>query len=220
MINFSRIERNVDKLKILIVDDEALLRQGLRTMLEREDFVHAVFEAGDPDEFHKQINEQSFDIILLDVRLRQSSGLELLKSIKDHPSPPKVIAVTGLDGIELMINLLKSGVHGIVYKLDGYNEILKAMKAVSTSGTYFPDNILKIIHANAHRWDNIPPVVLSFQEKELLKAIAGGSTTKEIAADLKMTEATTETYRIRLMKKVGVPNTAALLAYAYRNGIL
>lgn len=210
----------MSKVNILIVDDEALLRQGLRSMLEKENFIQSIYEAGDPEEFHQQLEAHRIDIILLDIRLRKSSGLELLKTIQSHPSQPKVIAVTGLDGVELMINLLKSGVHGIVYKLDGYNEIIKSIKAMSTVGTYFPDNILKIIQANAGRWDNIPPVMLSFQEKELLKAIAGGSTTKEIADELKMSAATTETYRIRLMKKVGVSNTAALLAYAYRNGIL
>ena len=210
----------MNKLKILIVDDEALLRQGLRSMLEKEEFIQTIHEAGDAEEFQRELKEHSFDIILLDIRLRQSSGLELLKQIKDHPTQPKVIAVTGLDGIELMINLLKSGVHGIVYKLDGYNEIIKSIQAIASLGTYFPETILRIIQANANRWDNIPPVVLSFQEKELLKAIATGSTTKAIASELKMTESTTETYRVRLMKKVGVPNTAALLAYAYRNGIL
>jgi DNA-binding CsgD family transcriptional regulator len=66
----------------------------------------------------------------------------------------------------------------------------------------------------------VPPVVLSFQENELLKIIASGLTTKEMSVRLRMTEATTETYRTRLIKKLGVPNSAALLAYAYRNGIL
>lgn len=99
---------------------------------------------------------------------------------------PKVIAVTGLDGVELIINLLKSGVHGIVYKLDGYGEIVNAIKTISISGTYFPENILKIIQSNAQRWDDVPTTLLSFQEKELLKEIAKGATTKEIAEELKM----------------------------------
>jgi two-component system response regulator DegU len=79
---------------------------------------------------------------------------------------------------------------------------------------------LNVIQANAHRWDQVPPVVLNFLEKELLKAIASGLTTKEIASQLKMSDATAETYRIRLIRKVGVQNTAGLMAYAYRNGIL
>jgi DNA-binding NarL/FixJ family response regulator len=210
----------VTKLNILIVDDEALLRQGVRSMLEKEDFIQAIYEAESEEGFTKNLTENRIDIILLDIRLRKTSGLELLKILEGLPVRPKVIAVTGLDGVELIINLLKSGVHGIVYKLDGYGEIINAIKTISISGTYFPENILKIIQANAQRWDEVPTTLLSFQEKELLKAIANGATTKEIAEELKMSSSTAETYRIRLMKKLGVSNTAALLAYAFRNGIL
>ena len=102
----------------------------------------------------------------------------------------------------------------------GYSEILKAIRSVLDGGTYFPERITQIIRKNAHRWDTIPSVVLTDRERELLSSIAQGLTTKEIASLLKMSEATAETYRVRLMKKVGVNNTAALLAYAFNNGVL
>jgi DNA-binding NarL/FixJ family response regulator len=211
----------MDRINILLVEDEALLRDGLRALLKKEDFVNEVYEAYDLKTFNEQLIAHTIDVILMDIRLQGTNGMELLsllkKRNKDHP---KVIAVTGLEGVELMINLLKVGVHGIVFKLDGYLEILKTITAVLKSEGYFPERILKIIQTNAHCWDSVPPVVLSFQEKELLKAIASGMTTKEIAVSLKMTESTIETYRIRLIKKVGLTNTAALLAYSYRNGIL
>ena len=133
---------------------------------------------------------------------------------------PKVIVVTGLEGVELIVNLLKSGVGSITFKLDGYGEVLKAIKSVLSGGTYFPERITQIIRKNAHWWDQIPPVMLTNREKELLSTIAQGFTTKEIASLLKMSEATVETYRIRLMKKVGVQNAAALMAFAFNNGIL
>jgi DNA-binding NarL/FixJ family response regulator len=208
------------KINVLIVDDEVLLRQGLRSMLEKEEFIDEIFEAEDEATFTNLLISQKIDVVLLDVRLRKTNGIELLQKTKSIKSKPFVIALTGLDGIEVILNLLKSDVHGIIYKLDGYNEVLKAIKCVQSTGSYFPENILNIIRSNANRWEHVPPVLFSFQERELLKAIAGGSTTKQIAAELKMTPSTTETYRTRLMKKVGVPNTAALLAYAFRNGLL
>lgn len=210
----------MNKINILIVDDEALLRQGLSALLEKEQFINSIYQAEDEQTFITQLSANRIDIILLDIRLRKTNGLELLKKLQSHDQSPKVIAVTGLDGVEVIINLLKAGIHGIVYKLDGYGEIIKAIKNVLLSGSYFPENILKIIQSNAQRWEEIPTVLLTFQEKELLKAIADGATTKEIATDLKMSPSTAETYRIRLMKKMGVSNTAALLAYAFRNGIL
>lgn len=210
----------MNKISILIVDDETLLRQGLRLMLEREQFIDSVFEAGNADEFRVQIAKTRIDVVLLDIRLGKTNGLELLKYVKTMKRAPKVIAVTGLEGVELIINLLKSNCDGIVYKLDGYKEIVRTIHAVINGQSYFPDRILNIIHNNAKRWGQTPNILLSFHEKELLRAIAGGGTTKQIASDLRLKVATAETYRIRLMKKVGVSNTASLLAYAYRNGIL
>jgi two-component system response regulator FimZ (fimbrial Z protein) len=208
------------KLSVLIVDDEVLIRQGLRAILEKEPFVGSIYEAGTKEEFNSRLDENVIDLILLDIRLRKTSGLELLKLLKKIDRRPKVIAVTGLEGVELIVNLLKAGCDGIVYKLDGYKEILKTIEAILDGKHYLPDRVRKIIQSNAKRWDKTPVVVLSFQEMELVRAIANGLTTKQMAADLKLKPATAETYRIRLLKKIGVPNTASLLAYAYRNGIL
>ena len=208
------------RVSILLVEDEVLIRQGLRSLLEKEDFVREIHEAGNAKEFHAQLGRQPVDIILLDIKLPGTKGQELVTSIGHQENHPKVIVVTGFEGIELIINLLKLGVSGILFKLEGYSEIKKAIHEVMTTGHYFQDKISTIIQANAHRWDHIPPVVLTFQENELLRIIASGLTTKEMAIQLKMTEATTETYRTRLIKKLGVPNSAALLAYAFRNGIL
>jgi DNA-binding NarL/FixJ family response regulator len=210
----------VDTINILLVDDEALIRQGLRSLLEKETFVGKVFEAGNAGEFHAVISKNKVDIILLDIRLRDVTGIELLEGLKKQNHRAKIIAVTGMEGVELITNLLKAGVDGIVYKLNGYEEIRKTIKSLLASGNYFPENIVRIIQANARNWDNIPSVTLTNQELNILKLLARGAITKEIATELKMAEATAETYRIRLVKKVGVSNTAALLAYAFRNGIL
>jgi DNA-binding NarL/FixJ family response regulator len=210
----------MEKINVLIVDDEALIREGLRSLLEKEPFIGKIYEAADAVQFHDHLSRNVIGLILLDIRLRNTTGVELLDAIRKLVPRPKVIAVTGMEGVELIINLLKGGVDGIVYKLDGYGEIRKTIKSILASGNYFPDNVLKIIQSNAGAWETIPTVVLSYQELNILKAIARGSITKEIANELKMAEGTAETYRLRLIKKVGVPNTAALLAYAYRNGIL
>lgn len=208
------------RINILLVDDEMLIRQGLRALLEKEDFVANIYEAGNSQEFFQQVNAHPLDIILLDVRLPGVKGPDLIGSVLNRPAPPKVIAVTGLEGVELVVNLLKAGVSGIVFKLDGYTEVARAIREVMATGHYFQEKITRIIELNAYRWDHVPPISLSYQESELIQVISSGLTTKEVAFKMKMSEATTETYRTRLLKKLGVPNTASLLAYAYRNGIL
>ena len=209
----------MQKFSFLIVEDETVLREGLRALLERESFVKVIYEASDRPSFEEHL-AKAIDFVILDYRLVTTNGLELLSMLKRLDRSPRVIILTGLEGSELIMNLLQAGVHGIVYKPDGFRELVKTIQKTVVSGSYFSERILEVIKSNAHRWDTVPPVVLSFSEQELLKAIANGLTTKEIAPVLKMTESTAETYRIRLIKKVGVHNTAALMAYAFRNGIL
>lgn len=207
------------KKNILLVDDEPLIRQGLKSLLDDEPFTRTVYEAGDKQTFLREFGEH-IDIVLLDFKLADTNGLELLNLIRKKSMTVKVVAITGLDGTEVILNLLKSGVNGLVYKLDGYEEIRKTILSVLEGESYYSDKVVSIIQKNAHRWDKLPPVTLTTREKELLQAIARGNTTKEIAEVTKMTESTIETYRARLIKKAKVLNTAALIAFAYRNGLL
>lgn len=210
----------MDKANFLLVENDALLRQGFTGLLSREYFVRNIYEASNAQEFESQMTAHTIDVVLLDIHLGAVSGMELLMDLRKKPIQPKVIVITGLEGSELVINLLKAGVDAITSKLDGYPEIRKAIQQVLSGGTYFPPRVMEVIRNNAQRLGNIPPVTLTKREKELLLALAKGLTTKEIAVQFKMTVVTTETYRVRLIKKAGVPNTAALIAYAYNNGIL
>lgn len=208
------------KINILLVEDELLIRQGLRALLEREEFIRYVYEAGNAKEFREAISTYQIDMILLDMKLPGVKGLDLIAELNRRQDRPSIIVVTGFDGVELMINLLRAGVFGIVFKLDGYSEVLKTILEVNKTGHYYQDKVSRLIKEYAHYWEEVPPVSLSFQENELLRIISSGATTKEMAVQLRMTEATTETYRTRLIRKIGVPNTAALIAFAFRNGIL
>lgn len=207
------------KINFLLVEDETLIRDGLRSLLRNEAFIGKIYEASNEPEFIDAL-ENSIDVVLMDFRLTDTNGLKLVEILRARSHRAKVIMLTGLEGTELLLNLLKVGVSGIVYKLDGYKEILTTVKGVLDEGTYYSPKIVNVIQTNAHRWDHIPPVTLTASENRLLMEIASGLTTKEIAGKLKMTESTAETYRIRLIKKMGVLNTAGLIAYAYRNGML
>jgi DNA-binding NarL/FixJ family response regulator len=204
---------------ILIVEDEALIREGLMSLLTNEPFVEAIHEAWDKKSFEAAMDD-SIDIVLLDFKLKDTNGLDLLRHIRKHQFKAKVISLTGLEGSEVILNLLKADVNGVVYKLDGYGEIRKTILSVMDGESYYSAKVTNIIQKNASKWCSVPPVSLTFKERELLTAMAKGLTTKEIAEGLKMTEATIETYRARLIKKVKVLNTPALIAYAFRNGLL
>ena len=210
----------MNKLKLLLVEDEALVREGMRALLEKEPFVSEIHEAASGEDAIQELLNNKIDLVLIDIRMPGINGTEVIKHIRLEYSHIKIIAVTGLEGVELVINLLRLGVNGIVYKLSGFQEILKAIVSVLEKGSYFPDQILELIKHNADRWENVPPVNLSDKDKLLLQAIVDGFTTKQLADRLNMSERTAETYRQRLIRKVGMSNTAGLIAYAFRNGII
>ena len=128
----------MQKLNFLLVEDEALIREGLRSLLEKEDFVREIYEASNAKEFKIHITK-NIDFVIMDFRLIDTNGLDLLALLKKETIQPKVIMLTGLEGTELLMNLLKAGVHGIVYKLDGYKEILATVKGVLEKGSYFSE---------------------------------------------------------------------------------
>lgn len=211
----------MNKVNILLIEDEVMVRQGFRALLEREPFTGKVFEAGSGVEALTLLfSEPDIDIVLLDIRLKDIHGTELARKIFHHHPLTRIIAVTGLDGSELILNLLTSGIHGFVQKMNGFEEIRKAIKTVMDDGQYFPERVVDVIKQNADQWEGPPPVNLSEQELSLLRAIVSGSTTKEMADTLNLAMRTVETYRVRLMKKTNTLNTAGLIAYGFRNGII
>jgi two-component system response regulator DegU len=208
------------KLNLLLVEDEVMVREGFRAMLEREPFTTQVHEAGNGSETLTTLHAKTIDLILLDIRLKDIHGVELARKIRNLFPDVKIIAVTGLDGAELILNLLKSGIHGFVQKMNGFDQIRKAIQAVAEDGQYFPERVVNTIKQNLDHWESPPPVQLTDKELELLRAIVAGLTTKEIADKLQLAMRTVETNRVRLMKKTNTFNTAGLIAYSFRNGII
>lgn len=210
----------MNKLNVLLADDETLVRDGMRTLLEKEPFIRNIYEAANGLEAVEMMGSYKIDLVLLDIRMPGLGGAEVVQQLRALNDNLKIIVVTGLDGVELIINLLRLGVNGIVYKLHGFSEILKAILSVIERGSYFPEQVLLTIRQNSERWESVPPVSLSEKDRLLLEAIVEGLTTKQVATKLHMSERTAETYRQRLIKKVGMQNTAGLIAYAFRNGII
>jgi DNA-binding NarL/FixJ family response regulator len=194
------------KINLLVADDEKVVREGLCSLLKQEPFVY--------------VTEQTIELVLLDMRMPEMSGREVARILcKKHPLI-KVIAFTGLDGHDLVLSLLNIGVHSIVNKLNGYDEIVKAIKQVFETGSYLPENILKIISQYASRWKEVPTKTLDEKDIMIIQALIDGESTKQLAEKLNISRDTAEKRRQRLLNKVGVPNTASLIAFAFRNGII
>jgi len=208
------------KLNFLLADDEKLVRQGTSLLLEKNGIASKIYEAGNGHEAIQILQQHSIDVVLLDIRMPGKTGFEVLREVKKTFSKTFVIAVTGFEGTELILNLLREGVHGFVQKINGIDEIMKAVHVVTTGSRYFSEIVMHAIQAHADQWETVPPVNFKEPELKLLKAIAEGLTTKEIADRNHMSVRTAETNRQRLLEKTQSLNTAGLLAYAFRNGII
>jgi DNA-binding NarL/FixJ family response regulator len=208
------------KINVLVVDDEPMFREPFCSKLEQQTFIKVVYQAHDELSFLHQLNNHTIDLVLLDIKLQNISGVELFRKLCNHDQRPLVIALTSVPGKAAMIALLQMGIDGIVRKMNFFSEIVTAIEQVLDSGDYFTEDIRQIIKEYRHRWNNLPPVLLSFMEMEVLKALANGATTAKIAALTKMTHSSAKKFKQRLMNKIGVKNSAALISYAYHNGIL
>jgi two-component system response regulator DegU len=210
----------MNKFRLLLADDDKLVRQGTASLLEKNGITSVIYEAGNGHEAIQLLQQHTVDGVLLDIRMPGKTGIEVLREIKKSFPKTFVIAVTGFDGTELILNLLQEGVHGFVQKTNGVEEVLKALNIVATGGRYFSEVVMQAIHAHADQWEIVPPVNFRAQELKLLKAIAEGLTTKEIADRYCLSIRTAETNRQRLLRRTQSLNTAGLIAYAYRNGII
>lgn len=208
----------MNNLTLLLAEDEAMVRQGIRAMLEKEG-ITKIYEAATGNEALVILQQNTIDIVLLDIRMPGKSGIETFKEIKKVLPKIPIIVVTGLEGTELILNLLKAGVHGFVQKMNGFEEIMKALEAIAGGGRYFSEEVMEVIRNYSDHWD---PPTIQFKDRELqlLKVIAEGLTSKEIAEKFHMSVRTAETNRQRLLDKTRSLNTAGLIAYAYRNGII
>jgi two-component system, NarL family, response regulator NreC len=208
------------KLNLLLAEDETLVREGMVSLLRSQDFTGKLYETTNGADTLECIRQCHIDLLLLDVKLPDMHGLQIVRRLHEISDSTRILVITGLEGHELILNLLKSGVNGVVFKLDGFTELTKAIVEITSGGVYYSEQVQHVIRHYSDKLYLAPALYLNERDVLLLKSIISGDTTKQVADKLNMSVRTTETYRQRLLKKIGVPNTAALVAYAFRNGLI
>jgi two-component system NarL family response regulator len=211
-------------LRILLVDDHRMLREGLRALLSRETGYSVVAEAGDGDGALKAVRRDPPDLIVLDVHLPDMSGIEVARRILAVFPEVKVIMLSSDHSHNCVHEALLAGVSGYVLKENAAEELLRAIHTVVLGQLYLCPEVGTEIIASYRRGqlpDLAPPTPqLSAREREVLKLLADGLRTKEIADQLGVSTKTAETYRHRLMEKLQLPSVAELTRYAIREGIV
>jgi len=213
------------KIRVCVVDDQTLVRRGLRRILESDPDVEVVGEAGDGRSAVELVDRIGPHVVLIDITLPELNGIEATRQIAKRGGDVRVLVVTAQADDGYVRQCLTAGAQGYVLKDADEQELLRAVRAVSRGASFFSPAISKML-LEAYRgdaWsrqleDNLAR--LTDREREVLQLIAEGRTNKEIAKRLALSVNTVETHRKHIMEKLDLHNTAEIVRFAIRKRIV
>ena len=211
-------------IRILLADDHAILRQGLRRMLEEEAGFQVVGEAADGFEAIEKARELKPDIVVVDLAMPHLNGLEVTSRIKQEKDAPRVIVLSMRKSEPYIMEALRNGADGYVLKSEDPQDMLNAVHAVAAGSTYLSPVVANMaVEAYLHSSRQVRPdpyAELTDREKEIFQLSAEGMSSEEIAEFLTLSVHTISTHRRNLMGKLNIKNQAELITYAVKRGII
>ncbi len=217
--------KNENKLRVLLAEDHAVVRSGLRAVINAQDDMEVVDEAEDGLTAVEKAKEVRPDVILMDITMPGLGGLEATRLIKATVPNVKIVILTIHSSEELLFHALKVGADGYLTKSVHEMEVVFAIRAVSKDRCYIDPGVTKplvsaFVETSQQLADGDGYSELTDREKEMLPLIAGGQTNREIAQALRLSEHTVHNHRAHLMEKLGMHDRTQLLLYAIRHGII
>lgn len=208
-------------IKVMLCDDHALIRRGIRDTLADAADIEVVGEAGDYGELRALLRGTRCDVLVLDINLPGRSGLDVLHTLKDESSPIKVLVVSMYPEDQYAIRALRAGAYGYVNKGGDPQLIVQAVRTVAQGRKYVTPDIAQMlveslttpVAENAHD-------KLSDRELQTLVMIASGKRLSDIAEELMLSPKTVSVYRARVLEKLNLQNNSELTVYAIRNGLV
>jgi len=213
-------------IRIVLADDHAVLRAGLRVLLNAEPDINVVGEAGDGEEALHAIAQFQPDIIVLDLMMPNVKGLDIIEQISKAYPHTRVLVLTMHADTQYIRHVVKAGGAGYVLKSSADTELIKAIRVVASGGSYLTPEATQVLISDYREKDEpaSKPVtgldLLSEREHEVLVMTALGYSSREIGELLFISPKSVDTYRQRLMEKLRLENRAELVQYALKNGLL
>jgi two-component system response regulator NreC len=208
-------------IRVLIVDDHAVVRTGIRLLLAAEDDLEPVGEAGSKREAIFEARSTKPDVVLLDVMMPDGSGLEVIPQLLHEHPETKVLVLSMQDDPRYVREAFAAGASGYVLKEAADVEVVSAVREIASGGRYVhPELGARMIAADAEEARRAERDPLSEREREVLRLLALGHTNQEIAKQLYISVRTAETHRAHIMQKLGLSTRAELVRYAIAQGLL
>lgn len=209
-------------IRVLVVDDHAILREGICSLLERYDDIAVVGEAANGGEALSRVDALRPDIVLMDLAMPEMDGLEATRRLrKSHPEV-KVLILTQHDNQEYIAPALQAGAVGYVLKRSGGREVIAAIRQVYEQGAFLAPGVAAEIIRDytAGPTASWPHARLTEREREVLRLVVAGKSNKEIAQQLVISPKTASVHRTNIMEKLGVRNSAELVRYVMEHRLL
>jgi DNA-binding NarL/FixJ family response regulator len=205
-------------MRILLVDDHAILLDGVKNLLDREEGLEVVGIADSAEKALQFLKSSNVDIVVTDFNMPGMDGLSLFNTIKRILPNVKTIVLSMHDETHLVKEILRAGVNGYVLKKDTHKELLNAIHEVQAGRVYLSSDINKILITNLQNPDE--GRLLTDREREILKLIAKEYSNKDIAEELFISERTVETHRKNIFKKTATGSLVGLIKFAYANNLI
>jgi len=203
------------RIRIGLVDDHSLVRDGIKSLLAIVDTVEVIGEAENGHEALHMVEQFQPDLLLVDIGLKDMNGLELPRRLKQHSPFLKILILSMYDNFEYVSESIRSGASGYVLKNSPSREIIAAIEAIASGGTFYSADIAQKLIADKDTDKELTP-----RESEVLYKMVQGMNNKEMARDLDISVRTVETHRLSIRRKLNIDKPAALAKYALDHGLV
>jgi DNA-binding NarL/FixJ family response regulator len=213
-----------EEVRVVLVDDQELVRSGLRRILRRKDGFEIVAECADGGEVDATVEEHKPDVVVMDLRMKYVDGIEATRRLRRHPDPPPVLVLTTFDDDELLSGALRAGAAGFLLKDSPAEDLIRAVRTVAAGGALLDPAVTGRVLA-AYRTVPVeaaasPPDHLTPRELDVLRLIGRGLSNTEIGAELYISEVTVKSHIGRIFAKLDLRDRAAAIVYAFDNRIV
>jgi len=214
-----------EKIRVLVADDQTLVRTGFRVILEAEGDIEVVAEADTGTEAIRQARLATPDVILMDIRMPELDGLSATEEILRHPDPPTIVVLTTFDQNEYVFRALRAGAAGFLLKDAPSSRLIAAVRAAATGDSLIEPSITQRLverFAEPAEPGGTPDELAALTDRELdvLRLIARGLSNAEIAAELVVAETTVKTHVARTLAKLGLRDRVQAVVVAYETGFV